>query len=97
MRAVPTMSAYGRHESAVGAYPFLTTLFPHRSPQAQAMKKSFGSQPLHSGMLGAVAAPPLVPGRDVVRSRTLDNGLRVIVWPVHDIPNVALYNWVRAG
>jgi len=23
--------------------------------------------------------------------------MRVIVWPVHDIPNVALYNWVRAG
>jgi zinc protease len=23
--------------------------------------------------------------------------MKVIVWPVHDIPNVALYNWVRAG
>ncbi|HEY6922551.1 MAG TPA: pitrilysin family protein [Steroidobacteraceae bacterium] len=23
--------------------------------------------------------------------------MRIIVWPVHDIPNVALYNWVRAG
>ncbi len=23
--------------------------------------------------------------------------MRVIVWPVYDIPNVALYNWVRAG
>jgi len=32
-----------------------------------------------------------------VRAITLGNGLRVIVWPVHDIPNVALYNWVRAG
>jgi len=38
-----------------------------------------------------------VPGRDLVRARTLANGLRVLIWPVHDIPNVALYNWVRAG
>jgi zinc protease len=34
---------------------------------------------------------------DEIRSFTLDNGLRVIVWPDHDIPNVALYNFVRAG
>ncbi|NNF15097.1 MAG: insulinase family protein [Gammaproteobacteria bacterium] len=27
----------------------------------------------------------------------MDNGMTVIVWPDHDIPNVALYNWVRAG
>ena len=27
----------------------------------------------------------------------LDNGLKIIVWPDHDIPNVALYNFVRAG
>ena len=32
-----------------------------------------------------------------VRSVTLDNGLTIIVWPDHDIPNVALYNFVRAG
>jgi len=32
-----------------------------------------------------------------IRSRTLANGLQVIAWPDHDIPNVALYNWVRAG
>ena len=38
-----------------------------------------------------------VSGRDAVRAATLANGMRVIVWPVHDIPNVALYNWVRAG
>ncbi len=47
---------------------------------------------------GAVAgALPSVPGREAVRATTLANGMRVIVWPVHDIPNVALYNWVRAG
>ncbi|MDH3351686.1 MAG: insulinase family protein [Gammaproteobacteria bacterium] len=32
-----------------------------------------------------------------IRSLTLDNGLKVIVWPDHDIPNVVLYNFVRAG
>ena len=32
-----------------------------------------------------------------IRSFTLDNGLTVIVWPDHDIPNVVLYNFVRAG
>ena len=32
-----------------------------------------------------------------IASTTLDNGLRVIVWPDHDIPNVVMYNYVRAG
>jgi zinc protease len=37
------------------------------------------------------------PGRESIRSLTLANGLKIIVWPVRNIPNVALYNWVRAG
>ena len=51
------------------------------------------------GSLTTVAARPAAaaPGRDAVRALRLANGLRVIVWPVHDIPNIALYNWVRAG
>jgi zinc protease len=32
-----------------------------------------------------------------IRSLTLDNGLKIIVWPDHDIPNVAMYTFVRAG
>lgn len=32
-----------------------------------------------------------------IRSLVLDNGLKVIVWPDHDIPNVVMYNYVRAG
>ncbi len=40
---------------------------------------------------------PGAAGREAVRSITLANGMRIIVWPVHNIPNVALYNWVRAG
>ncbi|MCP4301911.1 MAG: insulinase family protein [Gammaproteobacteria bacterium] len=27
----------------------------------------------------------------------MSNGLRIIVWPDHDIPNIAMYNFVRAG
>ncbi|HVS76261.1 MAG TPA: pitrilysin family protein [Steroidobacteraceae bacterium] len=38
-----------------------------------------------------------VSGREAVRAATLANGMRVIVWPVRNIPNVALCNWVRAG
>jgi len=50
------------------------------------------------GVIGAAAAaPPPVPGRDAVRATTLANGMRIIVWTDRDIPNVALYNWVRAG
>ena len=32
-----------------------------------------------------------------IRSHTLSNGLKIIVWPDHDIPNVAMYDFVRAG
>jgi zinc protease len=50
------------------------------------------------GSVTAAAAPaPGMPGRDAVRAMTLANGMRVIVWTDRDIPNVALYNWVRAG
>jgi zinc protease len=46
---------------------------------------------------------PGLPGRSfseaaaLVQSATLANGLRVIVWPDHKIPNVALYHWVHVG
>jgi zinc protease len=48
-------------------------------------------------MLASAPAFGQVPGADQVRSVTLANGMRIIVWPDRDIPNVALYNWVRAG
>lgn len=38
-----------------------------------------------------------VPGADQIATRTLANGLKVIVWADHDIPNVALYTWYRVG
>lgn len=43
------------------------------------------------------ASPPRVPGADQVKSMTLANGMKVIVWSDRDIPNVAFYNWVRVG
>lgn len=63
------------------------------------MNKSFGSNLMTVGSLTAAIEPavPPVPGREAVREVTLANGLKVIVWPVHDIPNVVLNNWVRAG
>ena len=39
----------------------------------------------------------LAAGSSGIETRTLKNGMRVIVWPDHDIPNVALYNWFRVG
>jgi zinc protease len=45
----------------------------------------------------ATAAPLTVPNVERIRTLTLDNGLTIVVWPDFDIPNVALYNWVRAG
>jgi zinc protease len=38
-----------------------------------------------------------VPGERDVQSVTLANGMQIIIWPDHDIPDVALYNWVRVG
>src|SRR5580658_4418338 len=32
-----------------------------------------------------------------VRRHTLANGLTLVAWPDHNIPNVALHNWVRVG
>ena len=51
----------------------------------------------HIEQLGAREYALDVSGRETVRAATLANGMRVIVWPVRNIPNVALYNWVRAG
>jgi len=50
---------------------------------------------------GSAATKPVatarVPGLEQVKSLTLANGMKVIVWTDRDIPNVALYNWVRVG
>jgi zinc protease len=36
-------------------------------------------------------------GSEGIQSRTLENGLKIIVWPDQDIPNIAWYHWVKAG
>lgn len=33
----------------------------------------------------------------LIKTHTLSNGLSVVVWPNHNIPSVALQNWVRVG
>ena len=50
-----------------------------------------------AGLAAAAAAPARLPGEDAVVTRTLTNGMKVIVWPDHDIPNVVLYNWAHVG
>lgn len=46
---------------------------------------------------GALVAPTAENVPPEIRSFTLANGLKIIVWPDHDIPNVVMYNFVRAG
>jgi zinc protease len=45
----------------------------------------------------ATAAPATIAGTDQIVSRTLKNGLEIVVWPDRDIPNVAMYTWYRVG
>lgn len=60
---------------------------------------------LLTGMLAMQTALAAVPSAQSARglnsaavtSIKLDNGLEIIVWPDHDIPNVALYNFVKVG
>jgi len=47
------------------------------------------------GMGAAQAAVPADAGSIVTRK--LSNGLEIVVWPDHDIPNVAMYTWYRVG
>ncbi len=58
---------------------------------------------LLAGVLGmavaemAGAATTAVPSASRIETVTLGNGMTVIVWPDSDIPNVALYNFVKVG
>jgi zinc protease len=44
----------------------------------------------------ASAAQPL-PGGDQIVAKTLPNGMKLVVWPDHDVPSVAMYTWYRVG
>ncbi|HXR20180.1 MAG TPA: pitrilysin family protein [Steroidobacteraceae bacterium] len=46
--------------------------------------------------LGA-AAGSFAAAAALVRTQVLANGLTLVVWPDHNIPSVALHNWVRVG
>ena len=38
-----------------------------------------------------------VPGSEAIVSKTLANGLKIIVWPDHDIPNANFYTFYKVG
>ena len=38
-----------------------------------------------------------VPGSEAIVSKTLANGLKIVVWPDHDIPNANYYTFYKAG
>ena len=45
----------------------------------------------------ATAAAARVPGADAIVSKTLANGLKIVVWPDHDIPNANYYTFYKVG
>lgn len=45
----------------------------------------------------APAPPPAVPGSAAIASKTLANGLKIIVWPDHDIPSANYYTFYKVG
>ena len=50
-----------------------------------------------AGAAHADQSPVARAGADAIVTHTLDNGLKVVIWPDHGIPNVALYTWFRVG
>ena len=42
-------------------------------------------------------AAAAVPGSEAIASKTLANGLKIIVWPDHDIPNANYYTFYKVG
>jgi len=46
---------------------------------------------------GAARAATAVPGADAIASRTLTNGLKIVVWPDHDIPSANYYTFYKVG
>jgi len=61
------------------------------------MSRGLLGSALLAAAMSCTCAVAQVPGADQVQAVTLANGMQIIVWPDHDIPNVALFNWVHAG
>ena len=82
-----------------GVHDSLSGKQPHRIGHAAAtIARCTRSCPRRPGRTDS----PVLPGHHAaapaeIQALTLDNGLRIIVWPDRDIPNVALYNFVRVG
>lgn len=54
---------------------------------------------LAASSITALAAQPAagVPGSEAIASKTLANGLKIVVWPDHDIPNANYYTFYKVG
>jgi len=61
------------------------------------MTRHFIAAALVSAATAFVSPSASSSGAADVTSTTLQNGMQIIVWPDHDIPNIALYNFVRVG
>jgi zinc protease len=48
-------------------------------------------------VLPLAASGASLPGADQIVTKTLPNGLKLVVWPDKDIPNVAMYTFYRVG
>ena len=66
-----------------------------------ALALALGAAALTAGAT-APASPPApaaasVPGSEAIVSRTLANGLKIVVWPDHDIPSANYYTFYKVG
>jgi len=61
------------------------------------MTRHFIAAALASAAIAFVSPSASSAGAGNVTATTLENGMQIIVWPDHDIPNIALYNFVRVG
>jgi zinc protease len=56
---------------------------------------AFAAQAASRAPSGVIASQ--VPGADAIVSKTLSNGLKIIVWPDHDIPSANYYTFYKVG
>ena len=61
------------------------------------MRRIIFSLLVSAALIGTADGAADLAGSEKIESRTLENGLKIIVWPDFDIPNIAWYHWVRAG
>jgi zinc protease len=70
---------------------------PHRGPRC-AVRAALAAAWLASSLVVAtIAAAAPLPGADQIVTKTLPNGLKLVIWPDKDIPSVAMYTFYRVG